>query len=185
MSIMGTEFDWKFQSIPQPQLNNTIIPVQRGKVLGCIFVFSWIDLHTYISLGRGSSAMNALIMHRSGKYEYDLWESLGNTGWWVPRTSWDLQKLQLRPLAAGTGTVSSKVGKMWVSTDNKTEKLESNSTRCTARDFSSSSHQLVFGYILSERPPWVYWSYIHHTTDKRVDVGDFTALFEILSSLFT
>ncbi|KAF8606521.1 alcohol oxidase [Ceratobasidium sp. AG-I] len=63
MSIMGTEFDWKFQSIPQSQLNNTIIPVQRGKVLG------------------GSSAMNALIMHRSGKYEYDLWESLGNRGW--------------------------------------------------------------------------------------------------------
>ncbi|KAG8685468.1 hypothetical protein FRC09_014722, partial [Ceratobasidium sp. 395] len=38
-------------------------PMQRGKVLG------------------GSSAMNALIMHRSGKYEYDLWESLGNKGW--------------------------------------------------------------------------------------------------------
>ncbi|KAG8746529.1 hypothetical protein FRC10_004663 [Ceratobasidium sp. 414] len=33
---------------------------------------------------RGSSAMNALIMHRSGKYEYDLWESLGNKGWCVP-----------------------------------------------------------------------------------------------------
>ncbi|KAG9100612.1 hypothetical protein FS749_014202 [Ceratobasidium sp. UAMH 11750] len=63
LSIQGTEFDWKFESIPQPQLNNTIIPVQRGKVLG------------------GSSAMNALIMHRSGKYEYDLWESLGNKGW--------------------------------------------------------------------------------------------------------
>ncbi|KAG8700903.1 hypothetical protein FRC09_005692 [Ceratobasidium sp. 395] len=25
--------------------------------------------------------MNALIMHRSGKYEYDLWELLGNKGW--------------------------------------------------------------------------------------------------------
>lgn len=62
-STLGTEYDWNFTSIPQPQLNSRVITQSRGKVLG------------------GTSALNLLIWDRASSPEYNGWEQLGNPGW--------------------------------------------------------------------------------------------------------
>lgn len=62
-STLGTQYDWNFTSIPQPQLNNRVITQSRGKVLG------------------GTSAINLLIWDRGSAPEYDGWAEVGNPGW--------------------------------------------------------------------------------------------------------
>ena len=54
---------WHYNTVPQKALNNRCGFVPRGKVLG------------------GSSSINAMVYIRGNKYDYDQWESLGNTGW--------------------------------------------------------------------------------------------------------
>ena len=56
-------YNWRFNSSPQPHLNNRRIFQPRGKVLG------------------GSSAINACIYTRGHATDYDEWESLGCDGW--------------------------------------------------------------------------------------------------------
>ena len=58
-----TEYDWQFETTPQPGLGGRIVPWNRGKVLG------------------GSSAMNFMMWCRGNKGDYDTWEQLGNKGW--------------------------------------------------------------------------------------------------------
>ena len=58
-----TEYDWQFESVPQPGLHDRKLPFNRGKVLG------------------GSSALNFMMWHRGNKEDYDSWERLGNRGW--------------------------------------------------------------------------------------------------------
>lgn len=58
-----TEYDWQFETIPQPGLGGRTVPWNRGKVLG------------------GSSAMNFMMLCRGNKGDYDTWEQLGNKGW--------------------------------------------------------------------------------------------------------
>lgn len=58
-----TEYDWQFESTPQPAFNGRKIPFNRGKVLG------------------GSSALNFMMWHRASRQDYDAWEKLGNRGW--------------------------------------------------------------------------------------------------------
>ncbi|KAL8940590.1 MAG: hypothetical protein Q9216_002735 [Gyalolechia sp. 2 TL-2023] len=60
---MFTEYDWQFETIPQPGLGGRKLPWNRGKVLG------------------GSSAMNFMMWCRGNKGDYDAWEKLGNKGW--------------------------------------------------------------------------------------------------------
>ncbi|KAH8646168.1 hypothetical protein BX600DRAFT_555884 [Xylariales sp. PMI_506] len=66
-SILGTNYDWNFTTIPQETLGGREIGVNRGKVLG------------------GSSAMNYLCYDRAAAAEYDAWGDLGSPGW-----SWDV-----------------------------------------------------------------------------------------------
>ncbi|CAE6504329.1 unnamed protein product [Rhizoctonia solani] len=57
------KYDWMFQSTTQPGLNNRVMAMPRGKVLG------------------GSSALNYMAFDRASKTEYDAWATLGNSGW--------------------------------------------------------------------------------------------------------
>ena len=62
-SILYSELDWNFTTVPQTELGGRSVDVNRGKVLG------------------GSSAMNYLCYNRASAPEYDAWTQLGNTGW--------------------------------------------------------------------------------------------------------
>ncbi len=55
--------NWGFETVPQAGLNGRKGYQPRGKTLG------------------GSSSINAMMYSRGNRYDYDLWESLGNTGW--------------------------------------------------------------------------------------------------------
>jgi choline dehydrogenase-like flavoprotein len=68
-SILGSEYDWNYTSIPQASLGGRTIDVNRGKVLG------------------GSSAMNYLCYDRAAAGEYDTWGKLvGDTTKWSWKT---------------------------------------------------------------------------------------------------
>ena len=62
-SLMDTELDWGFRTVPQPELNNRRIFLTRGKGLG------------------GTSLMNAMVYMRGNRGDYDGWRDLGNVGW--------------------------------------------------------------------------------------------------------
>lgn len=55
--------NWALDTVPQAGLNGRLGFQPRGKCLG------------------GSSAINAMIYIRGHRQDYDLWSSLGNTGW--------------------------------------------------------------------------------------------------------
>lgn len=64
MMMIGSENDWRLQTMPQPGMNDHRMHQPRGKMLG------------------GSSAMNAMMYHRGAASDYDEWEkTLGNEGW--------------------------------------------------------------------------------------------------------
>ncbi|QRV98565.1 GMC oxidoreductase [Ceratobasidium sp. AG-Ba] len=64
ISLQGNpKYDWMFETTPQPNLNNRVIPIPRGKGLG------------------GSSMINLMVFNRASKKEYDAWGEVGNTGW--------------------------------------------------------------------------------------------------------
>ncbi|TFH90077.1 GMC family oxidoreductase [Vibrio ouci] len=64
VAMMPTKINnWGFETIPQPGLNGRKGYQPRGKTLG------------------GSSSINAMMYARGHRYDYDLWESLGNKGW--------------------------------------------------------------------------------------------------------
>lgn len=60
---LGSEYDWQFESTPQPRLNGRSLPWPRGRVLG------------------GTSALNFMTWNRGCKEDYDAWEELGAEGW--------------------------------------------------------------------------------------------------------
>lgn len=57
------EYDWQFETTPQPGLNGRTLPWNRGKVLG------------------GSSALDFMMWNRGNQGDYEVWEELGNKGW--------------------------------------------------------------------------------------------------------
>jgi choline dehydrogenase-like flavoprotein len=63
---LGTDYDWQFETVPQPGLAGRKLPWPRGKVLG------------------GTSAINFMTWNRASREDYDAWEQLGNPGW-----NWD------------------------------------------------------------------------------------------------
>ena len=62
-STLGTEYDWQFETVPQPGLAGRRLPWPRGKVLG------------------GTSALNFMTWNRPSRDDFDAWERLGNAGW--------------------------------------------------------------------------------------------------------
>ncbi|KAF7947911.1 hypothetical protein EAE96_008983 [Botrytis aclada] len=69
-SLLGTELDWAFKTVPQSELGNRTIGLPGGRLLG------------------GSSAVNAQAFIAASKVELDAWEELGNEGW-----NWDSMEL--------------------------------------------------------------------------------------------
>jgi len=60
---LGGQYDWKFETVPQPGLNGRSLSWPRGRVLG------------------GTSALNFMSWTRGNREDYDAWEELGNEGW--------------------------------------------------------------------------------------------------------
>lgn len=60
---VGTEYDWRFETIPQEGIGGRKLPWPRGKMLG------------------GTSGMNLLVWNRAAREDYDAWEELGSEGW--------------------------------------------------------------------------------------------------------
>ncbi|MCA0936862.1 GMC family oxidoreductase N-terminal domain-containing protein [Vibrio alginolyticus] len=64
IAMMPTTLNnWAFETVPQAGLNGRKGYLPRGKTLG------------------GSSSINAMMYSRGNRYDYDLWERLGNKGW--------------------------------------------------------------------------------------------------------
>ena len=61
--MRGTDIDWGYQSEPQEHLNNRVIDLNRGKVLG------------------GTSTINGMVHIRGHRWDYDRWAELGNEQW--------------------------------------------------------------------------------------------------------
>ena len=59
---LGSDYDWQFESTPQPGLNGRSLPWPRGRVLG------------------GTSALNFMTWNRGCREDYDAWEELGADG---------------------------------------------------------------------------------------------------------
>lgn len=58
-----SRWDWGYSYAPTPRINNRVIGIPRGKVLG------------------GSSAINALMWYRGHPLDYDAWDAAGAPGW--------------------------------------------------------------------------------------------------------
>lgn len=62
-AIMSERFGWGLTTTPQQALNNRVIPLPRGKVLG------------------GSGSINGMAYYRGHRRDYDDWAAAGNSGW--------------------------------------------------------------------------------------------------------
>ncbi|MEO8680567.1 MAG: GMC family oxidoreductase N-terminal domain-containing protein, partial [Vicinamibacterales bacterium] len=63
LSLIGSQWDWGYSTVPEAGLGDRRIRFPRGKVFG------------------GSSAINAMAFVRGHRFCYDRWEALGNPGW--------------------------------------------------------------------------------------------------------
>ncbi|HEV7450559.1 MAG TPA: GMC family oxidoreductase N-terminal domain-containing protein [Pseudonocardiaceae bacterium] len=62
-ALLGSEVDWRYETVPQPGLGGRAIAYPRGKVLG------------------GSSSINAMVYLRGHRSAIDAWEAAGAKGW--------------------------------------------------------------------------------------------------------
>lgn len=62
-AIMSERFGWGLATTPQVALNNRVVPLPRGKVLG------------------GSGSINGMAYYRGPARDYDDWSEMGNRGW--------------------------------------------------------------------------------------------------------
>jgi len=61
--VASSRFNWKFESEPEPGLDNRRIEIPRGRTLG------------------GTSSINAMMYIRGNRRDYDLWRQQGCEGW--------------------------------------------------------------------------------------------------------
>ena len=61
--LMSGKHSWNYMSAPQEELNDRVLFLPRGKVLG------------------GGSSINGMIYDRGTPSDYDRWAALGNAGW--------------------------------------------------------------------------------------------------------
>ncbi|MEZ3159190.1 choline dehydrogenase [Microbacterium sp. BWT-B31] len=59
----GPRYNWGFETVPQPELNNRTMWYPQGRLLG------------------GSTSINAMIYIRGNRYDYDRWAEQGNDQW--------------------------------------------------------------------------------------------------------
>jgi len=62
-SLMGSEVDWKYMSVPQQELNGRSLLMPHGYMVG------------------GSSSMNGMMWTRGDLSDYDAWAQAGAPGW--------------------------------------------------------------------------------------------------------
>ncbi len=62
-AMYSPRLSWRFETVPQPELNGRVIHTPRGKVLG------------------GSSSINGMTFIRGQREDYDIWAQMGATGW--------------------------------------------------------------------------------------------------------
>jgi choline dehydrogenase len=62
-TLIGSEVDWGYTTVPQPGLGGAEVPYPRGRVFG------------------GSSAINAMFHQRGHRSAIDSWAAAGATGW--------------------------------------------------------------------------------------------------------
>ena len=62
-SLLKTDVDWDYATMPEPGCNSRMMYMPRGKTLG------------------GSSSINAMVYIRGARADYDGWRDLGNPGW--------------------------------------------------------------------------------------------------------
>lgn len=62
-TLIGSEWDWRYVTEPEPGLGGRQLAFPRGKAFG------------------GSSAINAMVCTRGHRLDYDHWNYLGNAGW--------------------------------------------------------------------------------------------------------
>jgi len=77
--VRPNKHNWNYNTDPEPNLNNRVVFVPRGKALG------------------GSSAINGMAFLRGNQHDYNHWRQLGNAGW-----AWDdvlsyFKKFENRP----------------------------------------------------------------------------------------
>ncbi|WP_020680900.1 choline dehydrogenase [Marinobacterium rhizophilum] len=63
MPMNTKKYNWRYETVPEPHLNDRRVHCPRGKVLG------------------GSSSINGLVYIRGHACDFDEWESLGAKGW--------------------------------------------------------------------------------------------------------
>lgn len=62
-TLIGSSYDWGYETEPEPGMNGRRIGFPRGKVLG------------------GSSTINAMTFIRGDRRSFDRWQARGNAGW--------------------------------------------------------------------------------------------------------
>lgn len=65
-TLNNPKLNWGFETEPEPNTANRVLPIARGRVLG------------------GSSTINGMVYVRGQSRDYDDWAQMGNRGW-----SWD------------------------------------------------------------------------------------------------
>jgi len=61
--LWGTDVDWQYRSVPQPNLGNRVLAMPRGRVLG------------------GTSSINGMVYLRGASSDFDRWAEGGCAGW--------------------------------------------------------------------------------------------------------
>ncbi len=62
-TLLKTDIDWDYATLPEEHCNGRMMFVPRGRVLG------------------GTSSINAMVYIRGARADYDGWRDLGNAGW--------------------------------------------------------------------------------------------------------
>jgi Choline dehydrogenase and related flavoproteins len=84
ISLIDTEYDWKYHTVPQARCFGRRIAWPRGRLLG------------------GSGSTNALVYMRGSPSDYDRWRSKGCPGWgWDDVLPW-FRKSECNPRLAGS-----------------------------------------------------------------------------------